>query len=418
MRKKRYPIGGTERGRAVAKKTVLLLLALVLGCAACFSEVFRFEYVKGEKYHIVSTVTENVTINGRFVNKNDILNKIAVEVRDAKDGTGYHAAIFQASTRLSGSEGVYELNEDYASEFWRDALGKYSIDDKYFMPTVRDVPLFPEGDVAVGQSWTAMGSEAHDFRKDFGVISAFHFPFTVNYAYLRNEEKKGVDCAVISASYTVFHKVSSVPQTTKTYPIRITGTSNQILWWDIAGKKIIYGEEKFDIIFTLHTGDEVEFSGDSRGELTEVKPLDREKVAREIQKELKDRKVEGATVRPDERGVTITIENVNFPPNSDTLMPAEQEKLRRIAEILKKYPDRDILVTGHTAGVGGYTEKQHQELSELRAKAAGDFLLSLGARKAEQMTFQGMGDRVPIGDNSTEEGRKKNRRVEITIVEN
>ncbi len=402
----------------MAKKTVFFLLALVLGRAACFSEVFRFAYTKGEKYHILSKVMEIVTINGRFNSKNDILNKIALEVRDVNDDAGYHAAIFQASTRSSGSEGVYELNEDYTSEFWRDARGKYTIDDKYFMPTVRDVPLFPEGEVAIGQSWSAEASEAHDFRRNFGVISAFHFPFTVNYTYLRNEKRNGIDCAVLSTSYTIFYKVTSIPQAIETYPVRITGTSNQNLWWDLAGKKIIYVEENFDFIFTLKSGDEVEYTGGSSSELIEAKPLDREKVTREIQKELKDRKVEGATVRPDERGVTITIENVNFPPNSDSLMPAEQEKLRRIAEILKKYPDRDILVTGHTAGVGGYTEKQHQELSELRARAAGDFLLSLGARKAEQMTFRGMGDRVPIGDNSTEEGRKQNRRVEITIVEN
>ncbi len=116
--------------------------------------------------------------------------------------------------------------------------------------------------------------------------------------------------------------------------------------------------------------------------------------------------------------MTITLDNVNFQPNSDTLLPAEQEKLRRIAAIVKDYPDRDLLITGHTAGVSGYTAAQHQELSEMRAKAVGDFLLSLGARTADQVTTRGVGASVPIGDNATEEGRRKNRRVEITILEN
>jgi outer membrane protein OmpA-like peptidoglycan-associated protein len=116
--------------------------------------------------------------------------------------------------------------------------------------------------------------------------------------------------------------------------------------------------------------------------------------------------------------VTITLENVNFPPNSDTLLPPEQDKLRRIAEILKKYPERDIAVTGFTARAQGYTEEDYQALSEKRARAAASFLLSQGARQADRITARGMGAGSPIGDNSTEAGRSKNRRVEITILEN
>ena len=95
--------------------------------------------------------------------------------------------------------------------------------------------------------------------------------------------------------------------------------------------------------------------------------------------------------------MTITIENVRFPPNSDRLLAREQEKLRRIAEILKKYPDSDILITGHTARAPGYTEQDYQDLSEQRAGAVADFLLSLGARRPAQMTTRGMGARVPVG---------------------
>ena len=124
------------------------------------------------------------------------------------------------------------------------------------------------------------------------------------------------------------------------------------------------------------------------------------------------------SVQSTEQGVTITLENVNFPPNSDTLLPAEQDKLRRIGKILTQYPDRDIAVSGFTARASGYTEKDYQTLSEQRARAAADFLLSIGARKASQVTVRGMGASSPIGDNSTEEGMKKNRRVEITILEN
>jgi outer membrane protein OmpA-like peptidoglycan-associated protein len=408
----------SERKLAMVKRLLIVLCAILIGQSQLSAEVLRFAYTKGEKFRMLSTVVETVTVNGRFNNRADILNKIAVEITDTRGDSGYNVATFQTSSRLYGSSGTYELSEDYDAEFWRDARGAFTIDDMYFMPTVRDVPLFPETDVAVGQSWSAPASEVHDFRRVFGMADAFHFPITVNYTYLRNEKRNGVDCAVLSASYTIFYKVPSAPRTTNTYPVRITGMSQQTYWWDLQNKRPMYAEETFDIIFTMASGDEVEYAGKSQGELVEAQPLDKAKVTRDIQNEIDKQKLADTSVRADEQGVTITIENVNFPPNSDTLLALEQEKVRRISEILKKYPDRDILITGHTAGVAGYTEEQHQALSELRARAVGNLLLSLGVRKPSQMTMRGMGDRVPLGDNATEAGRMKNRRVEITILEN
>ena len=393
-------------------------LAVVLAASAAQAEVFRFGYTKGEKYRILSTVHESVIVNGRFSHEAEILNKIAVEVTDTRGDAGGHAALFQASERSWGSTGSYAWAEDYSSTFWRDGRGIYDIDPSFFMPVVRDVPLFPEGDVAVGGTWSAVGHEVHDLRRSFGVAAPFRYPITVSYTYLRREARNGVDCAVFRISYSVFHKVSSPPRTTRTYPVRVTGRSEQTYWWDIAGRRPLYDEEEFDFVFTLASGDEVEYLGTARGELIEAAPLDRVRVAEEIGGELRRQGLEGTSVTPVPEGVMIAIEDVRFPPNSDLLMAREQEKLRRIAGILARYPERDILITGHTARAPGYTETDYQELSEKRAGAVADFLLSLRARRPEQVTARGMGARVPVGDNSTEEGMRKNRRVEITILEN
>lgn len=400
------------------KALVFALLAASLACAAADAEVFRFSYAKGEKYRILSTVHESVLVNGRFSHQADILNKIAVEVTDARGDAGLHSAVFQTSERAYGSVSTYAWSEDYSSTFWRDGRGAYDIDPSFFMPVVRDVPLFPEGDLQVGATWVGQGHEAHDLRRSFGVEKPFRYPITVSYEYLRNETRNGIACAVFDISYTVFHKIDSPPRTTNTYPVRVVGRSQQTYWWDIANRRPLFDEEEFDFIFTLASGDEVEYRGDSRGELIEAAPLDREKVAEEIGGEIRRQGLEEVTVKADPQGVTITMENVSFPPNSDQLLPREQEKLRRIAQILGKYPDRDILITGHTARASGYTERDFQTLSERRAGAVGDFLLSLGARRPEQITKRGMGARMPVADNATEQGMRKNRRVEITILEN
>jgi outer membrane protein OmpA-like peptidoglycan-associated protein len=392
--------------------------AIALAGTLAHAEVFRFGYTKGEKYRILSTVHETVRVNGAFSHEAEILNKIAVEVTDTRGDAGAHAALFQASERAWGSTTSYAWSEDYSSTFWRDARGTYDIDASYFMPVVRDVPLFPEGDVPPGGSWTAEGYEVHDLRRSFGMQEPFRYPVTVSYRYLRRETRNGIDCAVIRISYTVFHKVTTAPRTGRTYPVRVAGRSEQTYWWDIAGRRPLYDEESFDFIFTLASGDVVEYLGEARGELIEAAPLDKVKMAEEIGGELRRQGLEGTTVTTVPEGVMIAIDDVRFPPNSDRLMAREQEKLRRIAEILKRYPDRDILITGHTARAPGYTEKDYQALSEQRARAVADFLLSLGARRPVQLTTRGMGARVPAGDNSTEEGMRKNRRVEITILEN
>jgi len=396
----------------------LLCVATLSAAAGSWGDVFRFEYARGEKYHIVSQVHESVYVNGRFSHDSDILDRISVSVTDTRGDAGKQEALFETSERAYGSQDVYEWSEEYTSQFWRDGRGAYTIDPALFMPTVRDVPLFPEGDLEPGDTWTAPGRETHDFRTNFGVAEPFSFPITVRYGYQRNEDSGGTACAVFSIDYEIFHRVPSPPPVSRRYPVRVAGESHQTFWWNIAGRRPLADTETFDFVFTLDSGDEVEFVGTSEGRLIEAAPLDKSRTADEIQQQIDPQKMPGVTVAPTEQGVTITLDNVNFPPNSDELLPAEQDKLRRIADILKKYPDRDISVTGFTARAPGYTEEDYQMLSEKRARAAAEFLLSQGARRADQVVTRGRGADAPVADNSTEEGRKKNRRVEITILEN
>lgn len=396
----------------------LCVTGLLLWAGALSADVFRFAYTKGEKYRILSQVHESVYANGRFSHDADILNKIAVAVTDTRADAGYHDVLFQTSERSYGSRATYEWSEEYPSQFWRDGRGAYTIDPSYFMPVVRDVPLFPEGDVPQGGTWTAKGSEAHDFRENFGIQEPFQFPITASYTYVGREMRDGVECAVITIDYEVFHKADAPGGAVRMYPTRVVGESHQKYWWDLAGRRPIFYQERFDFVFSFNTGDDFEFLGNADGRLIQSEPLDRAHVAQDIQNQIDAQHMPDVTVQPTDQGVKITLENVNFPPNSDTLMPAEQEKLRRIADVLKKYQDRDIAITGHTARAPGYTDDDYQKLSDQRAQAAANFLLSIGARRAEQITARGMGARVPVGDNATEEGRRMNRRVEITILEN
>ena len=88
---------------------------------------------------------------------------------------------------------------------------------------------------------------------------------------------------------------------------------------------------------------------------------------------------------------------------------------RKIAGILRAYPDNDILVAGHTAHYPGGVDPQ--VLSEERAASVADYLVQLGVKDKFHVFTQGFGDKQPIDTNDTAEGRAKNRRVEITIMD-
>jgi len=390
-----------------------IILSSVLGA---YAETFAFKYIEGEKYRFITSVSERVSINGKFSHNADILDKISVEVTDVKDNSARYVCNFITSERAYGRTSAYKLSDNYTSIFWRDSQGRYTIDKKYFMPVVRNVPIFPDRNLKVGDKWTARGEEVHDLRRSFGINDAFHFPINVNYIYKGKIEKNGRELFVIGIDYSVFYKVKYKYRYSNIVPSVITGYSHQTYYWNNdSGKPESYREE-FDFIYHLTSGDYVEYEGTAEGNVIHSITLDKKKAVEQIQKQIKENNLPDTTVKEDKHGVTINLENIHFPPNSPILVPAEKGKLDVIGKILKQFPNRDILITGHTAKIG--TEQSCQVLSEERAKAVGDYLLSIGAKKATQMIFRGKGAKEPVADNSTEEGRKLNRRVEITILEN
>ena len=139
-----------------------------------------------------------------------------------------------------------------------------------------------------------------------------------------------------------------------------------------------------------------------------------ERLAREINAQLAAHKVTDTIATVTSEGVTISLSNIQFMPNSTELMEPERVKIREIAQILENIPERNLLVAGHTAMAG--TRDEQLRTSRDRAQSVANYLISLGVRTAAEITVQGYGADRPIAPNSTEEGMAQNRRVEITIL--
>ncbi|MCB0691725.1 MAG: OmpA family protein [Saprospiraceae bacterium] len=109
----------------------------------------------------------------------------------------------------------------------------------------------------------------------------------------------------------------------------------------------------------------------------------------------------------------ILLENIYFEQSKPTVLEVSYEELDKLAVMLNKNVQMIIRIEGHTDNVGN--RMALQELSQRRAEAIKSFLVKKGIDPKRIFT-KGMGDRNPLSDNSTEEKRKQNRRVEIRIL--
>ena len=109
----------------------------------------------------------------------------------------------------------------------------------------------------------------------------------------------------------------------------------------------------------------------------------------------------------------LVLRGVNFAFDSHALSYRAQAILGKELDILQEVPYAKFEIAGHADSIG--SEVYNQILSEKRAESVKDFLISRGVSKA-RITVMGYGESVPIASNDTEEGRAKNRRVEMNIM--
>lgn len=117
--------------------------------------------------------------------------------------------------------------------------------------------------------------------------------------------------------------------------------------------------------------------------------------------------------RTDE-GIKFTLSSdLLFPTNSSYLTEEAKVELSKLSKLLSDDPSKKVRVDGHTDATG--TEEYNQWLSDKRATSVKNFLEEAGV-SASRISTQGYGQSMPVADNKTPEGRQKNRRVEVVIL--
>ena len=398
------------------------------GLSPLYSEIFRFNFRDGDTYRINSTVTEDVYLNGQFAHQAYITNRVTVEVSDVqpasngKPSSALHTCTFMTSEQNSNR--TFSWGREYPSVFRRDEFGIYTIDEQYFMPVVRNVPVFPQHDVKIGESWQHSASEAHDLRDNFNIQKPFVVPIDVTYTYKGLAAHEGKTYQLIEVNYDLYYDIplknlqnrrngnAALPML---YPVRTMGYSKQRLYWDNNAGILPYYDEVFTIMMELNTGAVIEYRGSAKAEITALQRMDKEEIAGMLDKNIRDMGISNTTVEKTDEGITISLENIQFEADSARLLPAEKEKIKKIGKLLSNYPDYELLISGHTALAGKAEDRQ--VLSEQRAAAVANYLIELGVREQHHIFTRGFGAEKPIAPNTTEANMARNRRVEITVLE-
>jgi len=129
-----------------------------------------------------------------------------------------------------------------------------------------------------------------------------------------------------------------------------------------------------------------------------------------------ERDIEGAKIERVGEGIKITFDSgLLFDINKADLKPKSKEELAKLAKVLNKYDDTNILLEGHTDATG--SDEHNLELSRVRAQSVSNHLAGQQVN-ASRFTIMGYGESQPIADNETVDGRQLNRRVEIAIYAN
>lgn len=111
-------------------------------------------------------------------------------------------------------------------------------------------------------------------------------------------------------------------------------------------------------------------------------------------------------------GMQMTLDDIAFAPGQAQLRPAAKSSLGKLVAFVNRDPSKPIRIEGHTDSSGN--TRANQVLSQRRADAVRDALIAAGVA-ARRITAVGLGESQPVADNGTEEGRARNRRVDVIL---
>lgn len=304
-----------------------------------------------------------------------------------------------------------QIDDSIPSVFSIGTDGEFKMIEDNGYPSFRSFPTFPDRQIKCGESWTGQAVRCVD-PLDKG--KSTKLKFYVQYTYLRDEFFQGQEVILLSAKWATrygFGSGSSYMDFDGDKELtKASGGHNATIYVSKTTGNMLVMRDSVDETFFYQDGKQVQFKG-TISLFTEYPPaIDRTRLLDETRFIAEENDIE---VEETAAGIKLAIRNLQFKPDSSELVEGESKRLDQLAKVLKT-TDARLLVEGHTARVG--EESNEQELSEERARAVAQALSERGVT-ISRFICKGWGGRKPLDSNETQEGRARNRRVEITILD-
>lgn len=153
-------------------------------------------------------------------------------------------------------------------------------------------------------------------------------------------------------------------------------------------------------------------SAEERRRKLELQQRSGEAAQAQKEAEMLRKRMEELQAEQTDRGMVLTLGDVLFDVDKTDLKPSGEQTIGRLADFMREYEDRRVRVEGYTDSTGA--ESYNQKLSERRARAVSDELVSRGIER-RRIETKGFGEQYPVASNDTRAGRQQNRRVEIVF---
>lgn len=395
------------------KKNFLFILVFFINFYV-FSQESVLRYYGNRNYNFVERSDLRKYENGRYVGL--VSKEVSAFIMPVFDGENYiyegHFFVNQETVKSMQKVG-FGINDFVPSKFIIHDDGTFKMLEDHGYPTFRSFPTYPKEKVSVGQSWTAKAYRSID-PLEKGILTTI--PIYVQYTFKGEQNYKGHEVYCVSAMWATRYAMG-----TSYYDfdgdrdlIKASGSHKANILIDKHTGITLVINDSVDEKFVYADGNEVAFKG-TISMFTEYPPTyEIEKLLPVIQRVAKLSDDEAnIEVENTAAGIKLTIPNLQFEPDSAMLVKGEYSRIDDIYEILKMVPQAQILIEGHTAKTGN--DKGEMNLSVERAKSIAQELVKRGINEG-RLICKGSGSTKPIADNSTAEGKKINRRVEITIL--
>lgn len=331
--------------------------------------------------------------------------RLAQEVQRMKEAS--HRAdqcrleVEEARTKWSEAVYVLEQTEEFAKQQSPEAKAEPKIKDD--APSLPETTLVPDSSAMANPA--AAAAHWNEWRKAAAAQG-------VAVGDLENEYRRSMDATAagkLDAAATAHHNYLA-GRATQALECRVRTNVNDRVCLTAARQTSDYANAREN---ALRATLELE-RGLAANLRTDLDKLREESQTRQESLRASLAQMEGkfASVRQDARGTIVSLADILFDFDKATLRRDVEFNLVKIATILNQYSEMNVLVEGHTDAIG--TDEYNLNLSKKRAQAVSDFLVSQGVA-AKRMSWEGYGKTRPVADNDTEEGRQKNRRVDLVI---